>query len=95
MAQRGFFSHESANGSAFWQRIKRYYPLQGAHYWAVGENLLWSSPDVDAADALDMWLNSPPHRKNLLTARWREVGLGGGARARPPPASTRGSTSRS
>jgi hypothetical protein len=22
-----------------------------------------------------MWLNSPPHKKNLLTARWREVGL--------------------
>jgi uncharacterized protein YkwD len=23
-----------------------------------------------------MWLNSPDHRKNLLTARWREIGLG-------------------
>jgi uncharacterized protein YkwD len=22
-----------------------------------------------------MWLNSPPHRKILLTPRWREVGL--------------------
>ena len=75
MAQRGYFSHDSANGTSFDRRISRYYTLKGAHYWSVGENLLWSSPDVDAASALDMWLNSPPHRKILLTARWREVGL--------------------
>jgi uncharacterized protein YkwD len=75
MAQRGYFSHDSANGTSFDRRISRYYPLKGAHYWSVGENLLWSSPDVDAAAALNMWLNSPPHRKILLTARWREVGL--------------------
>ena len=49
--------------------------LHGTHYWSVGENLLWSSPDVDAAGALDMWMNSPEHRKILLTARWREIGL--------------------
>ena len=75
MAKRGYFSHDSANGSSFDKRIVRYYPLQGTHYWSVGENLLWSSPDVDAAGALDMWMNSPEHRKILLTARWREIGL--------------------
>jgi uncharacterized protein YkwD len=75
MAVRGFFSHESADGTSFWKRVKRYYGSGRRAYWSVGENLLWSSPDVDAAGALRMWLNSPPHRKNLLTARWREVGL--------------------
>ena len=25
--------------------------------------------------ALELWLNSPPHRQNLLTAAWREVGI--------------------
>jgi uncharacterized protein YkwD len=30
---------------------------------------------VDAAGAVRMWMNSPPHRENLLNARWREVGL--------------------
>jgi uncharacterized protein YkwD len=73
MASRGFFAHESANGSSFWQRVQRFYPRK--NYWSVGENLLWSSPDVDPAGALNMWLNSPPHRQNLLTARWREIGL--------------------
>lgn len=75
MAGRGYFSHNSANGSTFDRRIARYYPISGSRYWSVGENLLWSSPDVDPGGALDMWWNSPEHRKNMLTARWREIGL--------------------
>jgi uncharacterized protein YkwD len=74
MATRGFFAHESADGTAFWKRVARFYPRRNGS-WSVGENLLWSSPDVDASAALRMWLNSPPHRKILLTPRWREVGL--------------------
>ncbi len=72
---RGFFSHESPDGTIFWKRVARYYPQRSSGYWSVGENLLWSSPDVAPADALRMWLGSPPHKKNLLTARWREIGL--------------------
>jgi uncharacterized protein YkwD len=75
MAQRGYFSHNSANGRSFDRRISRFYPVRGARYWAVGENLLWSSPSVDANGALTMWINSPEHNKILLTSRWREVGL--------------------
>ena len=75
MAARGYFSHTSANGSSFHRRIARFYPMGRSRYWSVGENLLWSSPDVAPADALRMWLRSPPHRKNLLTSRWREIGL--------------------
>jgi uncharacterized protein YkwD len=75
MAGRGYFSHASADGSHFDRRIARYYPMGNRTYWSVGENLLWSSPDVDARGALRMWLNSPEHRANLLTARWREIGL--------------------
>ncbi len=75
MAQRGYFSHDSANGTSFDKRIAHFYSLGGKRYWSVGENLLWSSPDVSASSALDMWMNSPEHRKILLTARWREIGL--------------------
>jgi uncharacterized protein YkwD len=56
--------------------VQRHYGSRGYGYWSVGENLLWSSPDVDAKGALRMWLNSPPHRKTLLTKEWREIGLG-------------------
>jgi uncharacterized protein YkwD len=75
MAQRGYFSHNSANGASFDKRISRFYSAGGKRFWSVGENLLWSSPDVSASSALDMWLNSPPHKKILLTGRWREIGL--------------------
>jgi uncharacterized protein YkwD len=75
MGARGFFEHASADGTPFWQRIERHYGRRGFSYWAVGENLLWASHGVDAAATLKMWLGSPPHRANLLTPRWREIGL--------------------
>ena len=75
MARLGYFSHNSANGSPFSSRISTYYPARGYRSWTVGENLLWSSPGVGAARALKLWLSSPPHRANLLSPRWREIGL--------------------
>ena len=75
MARLGYFSHNSANGSPFSSRIATYYPARGYRSWTVGENLLWASPDVGAARALRLWLSSPPHRANLLSSRWREVGV--------------------
>ncbi len=75
MLARGFFEHESADGSAFWRRIQRHYTSRGFRYWAVGENLAWQSPDMEPGEAVKLWLNSPPHRRVLLTAKWREVGL--------------------
>ena len=76
MAKHGFFGHEGYGGSAFWQRIKPRYPPGPRGYWSVGENLLWSSPSLTAQQALDMWLDSPPHRKNLLSPVWHDVGIG-------------------
>ena len=76
MARLGYFSHNSANGASFSQRIARFYPLGGYRSWSVGENLLWSSPNVGASRALRIWLASPPHRANLLSPRWRQIGLG-------------------
>jgi len=75
MARRGFFSHDSPNGSAFWKRVQRFYPSVGYRSWAVGENLVWASPDLTSPSALSMWMGSPPHRANLLNRQWREIGL--------------------
>ncbi|NUR78136.1 MAG: CAP domain-containing protein [Thermoleophilia bacterium] len=75
MGADGYFQHESHDGTAFWKRIGRYYGSTGYGYWSVGENLLWSSPQVDASGALNLWMNSPEHRKNILTPRWREIGI--------------------
>jgi uncharacterized protein YkwD len=75
MGVHGFFSHASTDGTAFWKRVQRYYRSSGYEYWSVGENLLWRSPGVDASEAVRMWLASPPHRRNVLSPQWREVGL--------------------
>jgi uncharacterized protein YkwD len=73
MAQDGYFAHESADGSLFWKRLQPFYA--SARSWSVGENLLWSSPDIDGARALKLWLASPEHRKNLVNPAWREIGV--------------------
>jgi uncharacterized protein YkwD len=75
MARHGFFAHEGYDGSAFWHRIKaRYRPGGGS--WEVGENIVWASERLSARETLNLWLQSPPHRKTLLTAAWRDVGVG-------------------
>jgi uncharacterized protein YkwD len=75
MGADGYFQHNSVDGTAFWKRIGRWYGSNGYGYWSVGENLLWSSPQVDPAGAMQLWMNSPEHRANILSARWREIGI--------------------
>jgi uncharacterized protein YkwD len=75
MAVDGYFEHASHDGTVFWKRIDRWYPQAGFHYWSVGENLLWASPDVDPAAALKLWMNSPEHRANILSPRWHQIGV--------------------
>ena len=75
MLADGYFAHHSVGGSPFWERLARYTRGAAADSWSVGENLLWSSPDVDAANALALWMASPEHERNILTARWRDVGI--------------------
>ncbi|MFN0155697.1 MAG: CAP domain-containing protein [Gaiella sp.] len=75
MLTQGFFAHESADGTPFDKRIRSFYG-QGNKRWAVGENLLMSSEPLDAAAAVQAWLDSASHRKILLSPVWREVGIG-------------------
>jgi uncharacterized protein YkwD len=75
MAEHGFFSHDSFSGAPFWKRVETRYPKSAGGAWRVGENLVWSSPRLSARRTLELWLNSAPHRQNLLTAAWREVGI--------------------
>jgi uncharacterized protein YkwD len=74
MGRFGFFAHESRDGSSFGDRVRRYYKPRGA-IWSVGENLLWATRGIDARRAVELWMQSPGHRENILTPRWREVGL--------------------
>lgn len=75
MGARGYFAHESADGTVFWKRVEHYYGSRGYRQWSVGENLLWSSGSLTTEAAVSMWMNSPPHRENLLNPHWRQIGL--------------------
>jgi uncharacterized protein YkwD len=75
MVLRGFFSHTSADGTAFHDRIRRHYTSRGWETWSVGETLFASSSAADAAAVVSAWLKSPPHREVILSSAWRDTGV--------------------
>lgn len=75
MGRLGYFSHSSADGTVFWRRIRCYYTANNYPYWSVGENLVWREPSLSAAQAMSLWVASPPHRANLLRGLWRQIGV--------------------
>ena len=43
---------------------------------ALGENLAWGQAELGSPlQTLAAWLESPPHRANLLSGRWRDLGI--------------------
>jgi uncharacterized protein YkwD len=77
MLELGFFSHESADGTAFSERIRRHYTNRGWRTWSVGEALLASAGTTLEPDAIvEAWLESPPHRAIILSPTWRDAGIG-------------------
>jgi uncharacterized protein YkwD len=77
MGRRGFFDHDSPDGTPFWRRIERFYADDGFRRWAVGENIFWQSPGtLTALSVVRTWLGSPGHRENVLSRQWRDVGVG-------------------
>jgi uncharacterized protein YkwD len=73
MLAGGFFAHESADGSSFSDRVRRH--LDGGR-WQLGENLALFGPDRPSARSIvALWLSSPGHRTNLLSAQWRQLGV--------------------
>jgi uncharacterized protein YkwD len=84
MVLAGFFSHTSADGTQFHERIRRSYGSRGWSSWSVGETLYASSGVSSARAVVSSWLASPPHREIVLAPGWRDVGVGVAARASAP-----------
>ena len=77
MLELGFFGHDSVDGTAFSDRIRRHYTSRGWRMWSVGEALLASEGrDVNAHAIVAAWLESLPHREIVLSPTWRETGIG-------------------
>jgi len=77
MLAHGFFSHQSADGTAFNVRIRRYYTDRGFTKWSVGEALMTGQGHAaDASAIVAAWLESASHRTIVLSPTWRDAGIG-------------------
>ncbi|HVM16454.1 MAG TPA: CAP domain-containing protein [Gaiellaceae bacterium] len=67
MLRRGYFGHGP------WAQRIRSFGVKGPR---VGENIAWGAGTTSRPRAIvGMWLNSPPHRANLLRPGFRRIGL--------------------
>ena len=77
MVHKSYFSHTAPNGPSFVQRIRSSGYLRSAERWRVGENLGWGAGAESSPRAIvQAWMQSPPHRKAILTPAYREAGVG-------------------
>ena len=77
MASRGYFRHELLSDGAwkeFGRWISWYWPGTDFSSWSAGENLAWGTPDLGPRATLRMWMNSAPHRANVL-GHWGSIGV--------------------
>ena len=76
MVRRGYFKHTSPSGQTFVDRIIATGYTRRARRWLLGENLIWGRDRRSTPRAMvNEWLDSRPHRANLLRARFREIGV--------------------
>lgn len=74
MAEFSFFSHKGLDGKMVSHRADE----NGVGKWrSIGENIAYNRGYGDpVTKAVQLWLDSPSHRQNLLDATWRESAVG-------------------
>ena len=74
MASGKYFSHKDLNGGYVDDRAARL----GVNNWlAIGENIAFMRGYADPASmAVEKWMQSPSHKKNILTGSWRQSAIG-------------------
>lgn len=70
MVNKGYWAHVSPDGIQPW----KFFTDFGYDYRYAGENL--ARDFSDPTSAVDAWMASPSHRENLLSARYKEIGIG-------------------
>jgi uncharacterized protein YkwD len=70
MARHDYFAHESRDGDDPGDRVRD----SGYRWRRYGENIARGAGSPH--DVVEDWMNSPPHRANIMDCRLHEVGLG-------------------
>ena len=77
MVRKRYFSHTSRTGRDVVDRLRNTGYLSGASSWTVGENIAWGSGARSTPRSIvSAWMHSAGHRHNILSRRFREIGLG-------------------
>lgn len=77
MVDHVFFDHVSPGGSTLVSRVRATAYLRPNTAWMLGENIAWGTGRLATpAETVDAWMHSAGHRRNILTARFREIGIG-------------------
>jgi uncharacterized protein YkwD len=88
MAQQHYFAHVSADGRGLNDRLKTAGYGDPGDGWRAGEDIGWGTGDRSTPNALvDAWMASDHHRHILLSAAYKEVGVGVAAGAPKPTSS--------
>src|SRR3990167_5411836 len=70
MINKDYWAHVSPNGTQPWKFFMDF----GYRYRYAGENL--ARDFSNASSAVDAWMASPSHRGNMLSAKYKEIGIG-------------------
>lgn len=77
MVHRRYFAHVTPNGWSPGRRARAsgYVPRRAR--WLVGENIAWGvASRARPRWVVRAWMHSPGHRHNILSRRFRDVGIG-------------------
>jgi hypothetical protein len=75
MVRGNYFADHSLAGRTPLERIAP--ALRPAHVATTGQNIGWGTgADATPEAIVRAWMNSPPHRRIILTAAFREAGVG-------------------
>ena len=77
MVRRTFFAHASPDGKRVEDRLTASRYIRKGSGFFVGENIAWGSGALASPSAIvQAWMDSPPHRANVLQPRFKEIGIG-------------------
>lgn len=76
MVARGYFEHEAPDGTTPQDRIRATGWGRGTSR-STGENIAWGTGEsATPAAIVREWMESPPHRADILRPAFREIGVG-------------------
>ena len=74
MAEYGYHSHTDREGRSVANRVRRTGYYENSIQWSVAENL--AAGYTNPHSVVEGWMNSAGHRRNILSERSSDIGVG-------------------